>query len=197
MKGIGELEKVNLNEMNQAEMVAFFLNVYQSMYIHFFLKMTNENKVLQEEEDDINNQNASKVEIVMSFLNKVKSYVWNSQGKKFYYRIGGMDFTLDEIKHGVLMGNRKPPAAYLRTLSANDPKALLVRNYNDPRVNFVCLDFPEVVEHIDAFRAEDLDQQLDAFVAEIINVRMVYDSVQAELTLPKCLQSYYSDFTSG
>lgn len=79
MKGIGELEKVNLNEMNQAEMVAFFLNVYQSMYIHFFLKMTNENKVLQEEEDDINNQNASKVEIVMSFLNKVKSYVWNSQ----------------------------------------------------------------------------------------------------------------------
>jgi len=61
----------------------------------------------------------------------------------------------------------------------------------------VCLDFPEVVEHIDAFRAEDLDQQLDAFVAEIINVRMVYDSVQAELTLPKCLQSYYSDFTSG
>jgi len=79
LKGIGELEKVNLNEMNQAEMVAFFLNVYQSMYIHFFLKMTNENKVLQEEEDDINNQNASKVEIVMSFLNKVKSYVWNSQ----------------------------------------------------------------------------------------------------------------------
>ena len=54
-----------------------------------------------------------------------KSFV---RGKKFYYRIGGLDFSLDEIKHGILRGNRKPPSAYMRTLNANDPKALLVRN---------------------------------------------------------------------
>jgi len=28
---------------------------------------------------------------------------------------------------------------------------------NDPRINFVCLDFPEVVEHIDRFGLGDLD----------------------------------------
>lgn len=68
---------------------------------------------------------------------------------------------------------------------------------NDPRINFVCLDFPEVVEHIDRFGSSDLDQALDVYVSEIVNSRMVYNPVQNELTLPRCLQTYLLDFTNG
>lgn len=54
-----------------------------------------------------------------------------------------------------------------------------------------------MIEHIDRFNAKDLDSQLDAYVAEIINSRVVVNTVQGELTLPRCLQTYYSEFTNN
>ena len=49
----------------------------------------------------------------------------------------------------------------------------------------MCLDFPEIVEQIEAFPSEDeLNETLDKFVAEIINAKFSVDSVQAEVSLP-------------
>lgn len=40
---------------------------------------------------------------------------------------------------------------------------------NDPRVNFVCLDFPEFALHIDPFEVDsELDDKLNNFVIEIL-----------------------------
>jgi len=59
---------------------------------------------------------------------------------------------------------------------------------NDGRINFVCLDFPDIVEHTDTFISEeDLNERLDKFVAEILNAKVNVDTVQAEVTLPKQL----------
>jgi len=44
LNAISELEKVNVNEMDNTERISFFLNLYQCMYIHYFLKMTNEGR---------------------------------------------------------------------------------------------------------------------------------------------------------
>ncbi len=120
-------------------------------------------------------------------LSSVSSLVLSYSHKKFFYRISGFDLTLDEIKHGLLRGNRKAPSAYFRTLSTTDAKAQIIRDFVDARINFVCLDYPDVIEHIDAFRDDSLDQGLDNYVAEIMNIRVVVDSVQGELTLPHCL----------
>ena len=54
LMAIAELEKINLNDMSQLEKVAFFLNIYQCMYVHYFIKMTNEGRGV-----DNNNQQAS------------------------------------------------------------------------------------------------------------------------------------------
>ena len=40
--------------------------------------------------------------------------------KPFFYNISGVNFNLDELKHGLLRGNKKNPAAYMRTLGWND-----------------------------------------------------------------------------
>lgn len=40
-----ELEKVDLSKLNKNEKIAFFLNVYQCMYIHHYLRMESEGKV--------------------------------------------------------------------------------------------------------------------------------------------------------
>lgn len=119
--------------------------------------------------------------------------------KPFFYSIGGLNFTLDEIKHGILRGNKRPPTSYIsRALSWNDPKAQFVKELNDGRINFVCLDFPDIVEHTDTFASgEDLNERLDKFVAEILNAKVNVDTVQAEVTLPKQLQIYKSDFCNG
>ena len=41
-----ELERVNLFDLSIRERIAFFLNIYQCMYIHYFLKISNEDKAL-------------------------------------------------------------------------------------------------------------------------------------------------------
>lgn len=56
-----------MNEMDTHERIAFFLNVYQCMYIHHFLKMTNEGRGA-----DQANGNA-----IFSFASKIKSLVWD------------------------------------------------------------------------------------------------------------------------
>jgi hypothetical protein len=35
---------------------------------------------------------------------------------------------LEELKHGILRGNKKAPNAYMRSLGANDPRALLIKD---------------------------------------------------------------------
>jgi hypothetical protein len=90
-----------------------------------------------------------------------------------------MNFSLDEIKNGMLRGNKKSPHAYFqRSLSWNDPKVQLVKELNDGRINFVCLDFPDIVEHTDSFASEDdLNERLDQFVAEILNAKVNIDTI--------------------
>ena len=44
LNAVCELERVTLHDLSVRERIAFFLNVYQCMYIHYFLKMSNEEK---------------------------------------------------------------------------------------------------------------------------------------------------------
>jgi hypothetical protein len=68
LNAVAELVKVNLNELNQDEKIAFFLNVYQCMYIHHFLKMTNEGR---------GQTGGNAAASVMSYFKKIKSIVWD------------------------------------------------------------------------------------------------------------------------
>ena len=45
----------------------------------------------------------------------------------------------------------------------------------DPRINFICLDFPDFVEHIQAVSGDDqddLNESVNGFVGEIINAKV-------------------------
>lgn len=42
----------------------------------------------------------------------------------------------------------------------------------------MCLDFPDLIEHLDGFSSEDtLNERLDMFVTEIINSKMNIDTI--------------------
>ena len=53
-------------------------------------------------------------------FSKLKSYVLDYSSKPFYYNIGGVNFNLEEIKHGLLRANKKNPQAYMKTLGWTD-----------------------------------------------------------------------------
>ena len=52
----------------------------------------------------------------------VKSFMRGSDTKPFFYNIAGEDYTLDEIKHGILRGNKRKSGHLLKSLSKADPK---------------------------------------------------------------------------
>jgi len=67
----------------------------------------------------------------------------------------------------------------------------------DPRINFVCLDFPTFVEHVDVFQGKDEEeyfQCLETFVGEIINAKVSIDTMQGEICLPQLMKTYLEDF---
>jgi hypothetical protein len=92
-----------------------------------------------------------------SILSKIKRNIIGYQVKKFFYNIGGEDFTLDEIKHGMIRRNKKKPGDWNPILQPENSKLQILSNAieNDPRINFVCLEFPELVEHTHAFGQGD------------------------------------------
>jgi hypothetical protein len=55
-----EIEKVDISKLTRGEKICFFLNVYQCMYIHYFLRMVSEGKGPGQTE---------------SMFSKIKSYV--------------------------------------------------------------------------------------------------------------------------
>jgi len=142
------------------------------MYIHYFLK-----KVFE----DGNTEEANEGQ---GILGSIKTYVITYSSKPFYYNIGGSNFTLDEIKHGLLRNNQKSPFNYMRSLGQNDEKTSLLTDFYDPRVNFICLDYPECLEFIDSFEGTDedkLDDELETFVSNIIEAQVNIDLEQNEI----------------
>ena len=46
---------------------------------------------------------------------------------------------------------------------------------NDPRILFVCLDYPDFIEHVQAITGNDkqeLDESLDKYAGEIVNAKV-------------------------
>jgi hypothetical protein len=156
------------------------------MYVHHFLKKVQEEGNQQDE-----------IQQKPGYFGYVKNYVFSFSPKPFYYNIGGDNYSLEELKHGLLRNNIKAPLFYMRSLGSNDQRLNLLRNHWDPRINFVCLDYPTFLEHIDPLdgsSAEALDEDLDKFVSEIVNAKVNIDTDQGSITLPQVMDDYRADF---
>ena len=135
----------------------------------------------------------------MGFLAQISSYL-NGKTTKFFYRIGQFDFNLDEIKHGLLRDNQKSPSAYMACMSSSDERLGLIQNLRDPRINFICLDSPNYVEHIDPIDGssdEILEKSMNDYVSSYLNAKVQIDLEVNEIELPYIMNVYRSDFGTG
>jgi hypothetical protein len=57
-------------------------------------------------------------------------------------------------------------------------------DFFDPRINFICLDYPDCLELIDSFEGENedkLDEELEKFVLNVIEAQVNIDLEQKEI----------------
>mmetsp|Transcript_16338 Transcript_16338/g.25251 ORF Transcript_16338/g.25251 Transcript_16338/m.25251 type:complete len:197 (+) Transcript_16338:1975-2565(+) len=157
------------------------------MYVHFFLK-----KVYEEGDGQEGAEGGGG-----GFMGKLSSMIFAYSPKPFFYNVGGFNFSLEEIKHGLLRNNVKSPNNYMASLKAADSRLEILSGFSDPRINLVCLDYPQFLEHIDPFDGdseEKLDECLEQFVTEIINAKVVLSMEEGKLTIPQVFKAYRTDF---
>jgi hypothetical protein len=107
---------------------------------------------------------------------------------RFAYRVDGLNFSLNDIEHGVLRGNR----TLLGTpqFRTNDARSRFVLPL-DPRVHFALNCGAESCPAVKAYQADQLEAQLElATHAYLFSVRLE----QHRVRLPRLMQWYRRDF---
>ena len=119
-------------------------------------------------------------------LSSIKE-LFQGSNRPFFYSLGPYEFTLAEIKHGLLRNNRRAPDFFLRAMNSNDERLGIISGVEDPRLLFICLDLPSFIEHIDPIDGsspESLDRSIGDYVREILNEKVKIDLDEKEVELP-------------
>ena len=149
------------------EKIAFWINLYNVIVIHGVIELGIRDSVRE----------------VRGFFQRIA------------YRIGAHEFTPDDIEHGILRGNRRPPHALTRRFGAGDPRLALSLPEVDPRIHFALVCASSSCPPIEVYTAEDLDRQLTESGRTFLNGGGVEIDREAEtVRLSKVLHWYRDDF---
>ncbi|CEG36851.1 nek protein kinase [Plasmopara halstedii] len=168
-----KLQKVDVGSLPKHERQPFFINIYNAMVLHGLIEFG-----------------------VPQNISQYKAFE-----RDVAYTIGGLDFTLGDIKHGILRCNRKPPSNYWeRQLQAQDPKLQFRLHIRDPRSLLVLIDCAEPlpsaqdVPILKPGRTDtDLEEQAEKFCKRFVEV----DERAGEIVLPRVLRIFRDDFGSS
>jgi hypothetical protein len=149
------------------ERIAFWINLYNVMVIHGV--------------------------IALGIRDSVKE-VWNFF-RRVFYQVGSYSFCPDDIEHGILRGNRRPPYALFRRFKAGDPRLTYIVEPMDPRLHFTLVCGASSCPFIDVYTPENLDWELTVAAQTFINSPGVaVDRSQGSISLSSIFKWYASDF---
>lgn len=163
-----QLQRVELLSLSREEKLAFFINIYNALVIHGYLRLGAPTNMWQR----------------YRFFNYVS------------YLIGGEVFTLQDIENGVLRGNRKGVAQLLKPFSKTDPRLQVALPDAEPLIHFALNCGAKGCPPIKTYTPQDIDSQLrtaaEAFL-ENDDACMV-DSGKREVRLSQIFKWYKADF---
>jgi hypothetical protein len=120
--------------------------------------------------------------------------VWNFL-KRVSYRIGGLSLTPEDIEHGILRANRRPPHSLFRRFGAGDPRRKLSLKEVDPRIHFALVCASSSCPPIEVYTEERIDQELESSGRTFVNSRgMVVDRDRDTVRLSRIVHWYAKDF---
>jgi hypothetical protein len=127
--------------------LAFWLNVYNALALHGIVRLGVRTSVLR---------------------------VWNFFGR-VSYRVGGLVFSLDDIEHGILRGNRRRKLPPLRPFGSGDPRLALAVTPPDPRYHCAITCGAASCPPVGVYRADAVDAQLDLAARNFVNQEVALD----------------------
>lgn len=162
-----ELQRVQLVALNQDERIAFFVNVYNALCLHAHVVHGHPNSVY-------------------------RRYVFF---RLLSYRVAGLDMTMDDIEHGILRGNKKPPMLkFIQQLRPHDPKCQHVLTKRDGRIHFVISAGTKSDPPIRILDGENVLEELDDAAEEFLSCSVKVDIEKRSVTLPRIFYWYLDDF---
>nr|XP_057937122.1 uncharacterized protein zgc:152951 isoform X2 [Doryrhamphus excisus]XP_057937123.1 uncharacterized protein zgc:152951 isoform X2 [Doryrhamphus excisus] len=163
-----QLQRVELLSLSREEKLAFFINIYNALVIHGYLRLGAPTNMWQR----------------YRFFNYVS------------YLIGGEVFTLQDIENGVLRGNRKGVAQLRRPFSKTDPRLQVALPDAEPLIHFALNCGAKGCPPIKTYTPQDIDGQLrtaaEAFLEN--DDACVVDSGKKEVRLSQIFKWYKADF---
>jgi hypothetical protein len=114
-----------------------------------------------------------------------------------YYQVGGHLFCPDDMEHGVLRGNRRPPYALFRRFRGQDPRLKYIVEPLDPRIHFTLVCGSASCPFIDVYTPENLEWELDTAARAFINSGSVaLNREEMSISLSSIFKWYAQDFGS-
>ncbi|XP_029348854.1 uncharacterized protein LOC115035256 [Echeneis naucrates] len=163
-----QLQRVELLSLSREEKLAFFINIYNALVIHGYLRLGAPTNMWQR----------------YRFFNYVS------------YLIGGEVFTLQDIENGVLRGNRKGVAQLRKPFSKTDPRLRVALPDGEPLIHFALNCGAKGCPPIKTYTPQDIDGQLriaaEAFLEN--DDGCMVDSGKREVRLSQIFKWYKVDF---
>jgi hypothetical protein len=110
------------------------------------------------------------------------------------YRVGGEDYPLNLIEHGLLRRNARPPYRPRRLPRANDPRLAAAPARLDPRIHFALNCGAVSCPPIRSYAGGGLDEQLELATRSYLRAETRLDPVRRRLKLPRLMRLYRADF---
>ncbi len=164
----GGLKSLDLRSLkDRGQRLAFWINIYNTAVIHGIIRFGLEHSVKE----------------FPRFFHRVT------------YDIGGHLFSLNDMEHGILRGNRRRPYAFFKPFGSGDPRLELVVTPLDPRIHFALVCGARSCPPIGFYEADRADFQLQLAAESFVNSPQVeIHPEQDAIHLSKIFQWYGSDF---
>jgi len=162
------LQSFDLHSLRErGQKIAFWINIYNTAVIHGVIELGLEKSVKE----------------LPGFFNRVT------------YEIGGFHFSLNEMEHGILRGNRRHPYGLLKPFRRKDRRMEFTITPLDPRIHFALVCGARSCPPIAFYEADRIDSQLQLAAESFINSPQVKILPQeGTVSISKIFKWYKGDF---
>ena len=110
------------------------------------------------------------------------------------YDVGGHEFSLDDIEHGLLRANEPPRRGARRPMREDDPRQRVAPILFDERVHFAMYSACRSSPWLETFTEGGLDVQLESATRRYLGAHIRLDPGCKALRVPKIFDWYEADF---
>lgn len=166
-----QLQTLDIGSLSPQERKAFMINIYNCLAIHGLI-----DGVLGDP---------------TSTTSRLKFYASVS------YIIHGLAFSLNEIEHGILRGNKASPVPLSsKPFAISEPEKLQLCLELDPRIHFALNCGAKGCPPVGVYSADSIDKQLDRATCAYLNETVV-DASTNTVSISMIFKWYRSDFGSS